>query len=96
MSNSGLPVNLPTLAILLLASSNKDVEQILETVCVLAQNTHAAIQKTRQGVQAIQNIVPLINNLGNSPKNSGSAETPALPKEAESGKDSPSLTLIQI
>ncbi|MEW6573862.1 MAG: hypothetical protein AB1374_09565 [Bacillota bacterium] len=86
MPNSGLPVNLPTLAILLLASTNKDVDRMLETVSVLAQNTQTALRNIRQGVQTIQSIFPLANNFG-SPEEPGSAEKPVLPIEAESGDE---------
>lgn len=83
MPNSGFPVNLPTLAILLLASSSKDVEQILETVSVLAQNTQAALRNIRQGVQTLQSIVPLAGNLGSGPEEPANAEKPELPEEVE-------------
>ncbi|RJX22997.1 MAG: hypothetical protein C4570_00575 [Ammonifex sp.] len=65
MPNGFQSLKLPALFALLLASSNQEVDKYLDTVADLVENTRQAIRSIRQGVQAIQQVLP-VQHLGNS------------------------------
>lgn len=70
-----LPLNLPTLIILLIAGSNKDVDRHLETLTAIAKTTQEAVRSIRMGIQAIhQGLVQVGKD--------GSGDQPDQPSES--------------
>ncbi|MCL6558317.1 MAG: hypothetical protein K6U74_05855 [Firmicutes bacterium] len=67
MSNKNRSLNLPALLVLLLASTNQDIDKHLEGMVSLAQNIRQAILNMRQGLQTIQRVLAFNTPVGNSP-----------------------------
>ncbi len=62
MSNDFRSLNLPALLALLLASSSTEVDRYLDTVADVVDNTRQALRNIRQGVQAIQQVIPVLRH----------------------------------